>query len=34
MVERFFSTDYANQAEVFEGLSIWKEKKYREIQEK
>lgn len=32
MTERFFSVDYANQGALFEGLSIWEEEKYREIQ--
>lgn len=32
MVEQFFSVDYAEQGEIFEGLSIWEEEKYREIQ--
>ena len=32
MLERFLSTEYAGQGEVFEGLSIWKEEKYREFQ--
>ena len=32
MVERFFSLNYANKGEVFEGLSIWQEEKYRDLQ--
>ena len=32
MVEQFLSLDYANRGDLFEGLSIWKEKEYREIQ--
>lgn len=32
MVERFFSVNYADRGEVFQGLSIWKEEKYRELQ--
>ncbi len=32
MLERFFSTEYAGQGQVFEGLSIWKEEKYRRLQ--
>ena len=32
MVEQFFSLDYANRGDLLEGLSIWKEKEYREIQ--
>lgn len=31
MVERFFSLKYAGQGEVFEGLNIWKEEKYRNL---
>lgn len=32
MVEQFFSVDYAEQGEVFEGLSIWEHEEYRKIQ--
>ena len=32
MVEQFFSIDYANRGELFAGLSIWKDEKYRELQ--
>lgn len=32
MLEKFFSIGYAGRGDLFEGLSIWKEKKYREIQ--
>lgn len=32
MLECFFSTDYAGRPDLFEGLSIWKEEKYRKIQ--
>ena len=32
MVERFFSLNYANKGDVFEGLSIWQEEKYRDLQ--
>ena len=32
MLERFLSVEYAGKSEVFEGLSIWKDKKYRDIQ--
>jgi hypothetical protein len=32
MLERFFSLEYANQGEVFEGLEIWNEEKYRQLQ--
>ncbi|MCI8558623.1 MAG: AAA family ATPase [Lachnospiraceae bacterium] len=31
-VERFFSVEYAGRGELFEGLAIWKEEKYRELQ--
>ena len=32
MVEQFFSVDYADKGEWFEGLAIWEEEKYRELQ--
>lgn len=32
MIECFFSTKYANRSDLFEGLSIWKEEKYRQLQ--
>ncbi len=32
MLEQFFSVDYAERGELFEGLSIWEEEKYRELQ--
>lgn len=32
MVEKFFSIQYANRGYLFEGLSIWQEEKYRQIQ--
>lgn len=32
MMERFLSIEYAGRGEVFEGLSIWKDKKYRALQ--
>ena len=32
MVETFFSVDYAKRGDLFEGLSIWKEEKYRKLQ--
>ena len=32
MVEQFFSLDYTNRGELFEGLSIWKNEKYRKLQ--
>ena len=32
MVEQFFSVEYAGRSDLFEGLRIWQEKDYREIQ--
>ena len=32
MLECFFSIEYKNQGELFEGLAIWKEEKYRDHQ--
>lgn len=32
MLECFFSNKYANRADLFEGLSIWEEEKYRQLQ--
>ena len=32
MLERFFSVAYAGWGEIFEGLSIWKEEKYQNLQ--
>ena len=32
MIKRFFSLEYADKGEVFEGLSIWNEEKYRQLQ--
>ena len=32
MTEQFFSVDYANRGELFEGLSIWEDEKYRALQ--
>lgn len=32
MVEQFFSVDYADCGELFEGLSVWRDEKYRELQ--
>ena len=32
MLEKFFSLKYSDRGELFEGLSIWKEEKYRELQ--
>ena len=29
MVEEFFSVDYAERGDLFEGLSIWEEEKYQ-----
>ena len=32
MVEQFFSIDYANRGDLFEGLSIWENEEYRKLQ--
>lgn len=32
MLERFFSVKYQDQGQVFEGLSIWEEERYRRLQ--
>ena len=32
MVETFFSVNYAGRGDLFEGLSIWEEEKYRKLQ--
>ena len=32
MLERFLSIEYVGQGEIFEGLSIWKDEKYRNLQ--
>lgn len=32
MVEEFFSVRYAGRSELFEGLSIWKEERFRKLQ--
>ncbi len=32
MLERFFSTNYARQGSVFQGLSIWEREEYRKLQ--
>ena len=32
MLEQFFSMDYAGRGDLFEGLDIWKEEKYRKLQ--
>ncbi|MGN0484218.1 MAG: AAA family ATPase, partial [Lachnospiraceae bacterium] len=32
MLEQFFSVEYSERGDLFEGLSIWKEEKYRQLQ--
>ncbi len=32
MLEQFFSIEYADRGDLFEGLSIWEEEKYRNLQ--
>ena len=32
MLEHFFSVQYADRGDLFEGLSIWEEEKYRQLQ--
>ncbi len=32
MLEQFFSLDYANRGDLFEGLAIWEDEKYRKLQ--
>ena len=32
MTEQFFSIKYTGRGELFEGLTIWKDEKYRELQ--
>ena len=32
MLEKFFSVEYAGRKDLFEGLSIWREEKYRKLQ--
>lgn len=32
MLEQFFSVEYAGRRDLFEGLSIWQEEKYRDLQ--
>lgn len=32
MLEKFFSVEYAGRSDLFEGLDIWKEEKYRRLQ--
>lgn len=34
MLEKFFSVEYAGRSELFEGLDVWKDEKYRELQGK
>ena len=34
MLEKFFSVEYAGRSELFEGLDVWKDDKYRELQGK
>ena len=32
MLECFFSNQYAGRSDLFEGLSVWREEKYRSLQ--
>ena len=32
MMEHFFSNKYSERGDLFEGLSIWQEEKYRQLQ--
>ena len=32
MLEQFFSVEYAERGDLFEGLSIWEDEKYRKLQ--
>lgn len=32
MLEKFFSVEYAGRGDLFEGLTIWQEEKYRQLQ--
>jgi len=32
MLEKFFSIEYAGRSDLFEGLDIWKDEKYRDLQ--
>ena len=32
MLEKFFSVDYRGREDLFQGLSIWEDEKYRELQ--
>ena len=34
MIEQFFSVNYTNRGDLFEGLAIWEDKNYRELQGK
>ena len=34
MLEKFFSLEYAGRSELFEGLDVWKDEKYKELQGK
>ncbi len=34
MLEQFFSVNYADRSDLFEGMKIWKEEKYRDMQGK
>ena len=34
MTEKFFSVDYAGRSDLFEGMKIWKEEKFRSLQGK
>ena len=32
MVEQFFSIEYADRGDLFEGMAVWEEEKYRKLQ--
>ena len=32
MLEKFFSVEYANRSDLFEGLEIWEDRQYRTLQ--
>ncbi len=32
MLEKFFSVDYAGRADLFQGLAVWEDEKYRKLQ--
>ena len=32
MLEQFFSVDYVGRGDLFEGLSVWQQEKYRRLQ--